>query len=70
MPLRLCPAHSVVAPFHIASLSEWDKTVYKPRGAYRVVAQPYAARREWLAMKLAEGNHKAQAQLTQSKYHG
>ena len=33
--------------FHIACLSGWDGTGYKPRGAYRIVAQPYAARREW-----------------------
>src|SRR5262252_7718203 len=33
--------------FHIACLSVWDGTGYKPRGAYRIVAQPYAARKEW-----------------------
>jgi hypothetical protein len=33
--------------FHIACLSGWDGTGYKPRGAYRIVARPYAARREW-----------------------
>ena len=33
--------------FHIACLSGWDGAGYKPRGAYRIVAQPYAARREW-----------------------
>lgn len=52
MPLRLCPAHSVVAPSSHRLSSEWNETVYKPRGAYRMVAEPYAARREWLAQNL------------------
>ena len=33
--------------FDVACLSGWDGTGYKPRGAYRIVAQPYAARSEW-----------------------
>ena len=33
--------------FHIACLSGWDGAGYNPLGAYRMVAQPYAARREW-----------------------
>ena len=33
--------------FDVACLTGWDGTGYKPRGAYRIVAQPYAARSEW-----------------------